>query len=250
MRTKRSFATSVIPSRTTSVCVSALLSQYSSIAWPGNGWAAAKSASSGDLTRKSPKPRRMPTGAADLTPRPLSMNGEGCTVQWDATGPAPPCLELGTGLVRNTDNSASTKNKCQQPRDQQAHGILTREETAMPTPGIVGHAQVTKTKRVIARGLRQSATTAETLAWAFLKDRRLLGLKFRRQQAIQGFIVDFYCPALRLAIELDGGVHESQIDYDQARDRVLTAAGIRVIRLRNEEVSHAALVSAVAPFQP
>jgi len=63
-------------------------------------------------------------------------------------------------------------------------------------------------------------------------------LKFRRQHSIGGFIVDFYCPEKRLAIELDGDVHEEkkQATYDKARQKTIEALGIKVLRFTNEDV--------------
>ena len=67
----------------------------------------------------------------------------------------------------------------------------------------------------------------------------MLGLKFRRQHVLHGFIVDFYCLSERIVIELDGDVHdrEQQRAYDRAREEWLEAAGYRVIRVRNRDVS-------------
>ena len=64
-----------------------------------------------------------------------------------------------------------------------------------------------------------------------------MGLKFRRQHAIEGFVVDFYCHKQRLAIEIDGGVHENKAhkDYDELRQREIEAEDIKVIRISNED---------------
>ena len=92
------------------------------------------------------------------------------------------------------------------------------------------------TRRV--RELRRRQTGAEKAAWFLLRDRSL-GLKFRRQVAIDGCVVDFFCFEKRLAIELDGGVHSqpSQIRRDVAKDAYLAKLGIRVLRLPNGLVS-------------
>jgi len=88
------------------------------------------------------------------------------------------------------------------------------------------------TQRV--RELRHTQTEAESAAWHLLRDRRL-GLKFRRQYPIENCVVDFYCCELRLAVELDGGVHSqpSQMKKDAAKDAFLRKLGIRVLRLPN-----------------
>ena len=90
-----------------------------------------------------------------------------------------------------------------------------------------------------ARELRLHPTPAERHAWTLLRNRRILGLKFRRQHVLHGFIVDFYCPGERIVIELEGDVHDTaaQRDYDHARAGFLHAAGYRVIRVRNRDVT-------------
>ena len=79
----------------------------------------------------------------------------------------------------------------------------------------------------LARQLREQATPAERHAWYLLRNRGVLGLKFRRQHVIHGFIVDFCCLRERIVLELEGNVHDShdQRVYDRARVGVLTAAG-------------------------
>jgi very-short-patch-repair endonuclease len=89
-----------------------------------------------------------------------------------------------------------------------------------------------------ARELRTRQTPAEELLWRAIRGRQINGLKFRRQHPIGPFVVDFCCPERRLAIELDGGVHDSQQDYDAERDRWLQAAGYRVLRFPNDAVMH------------
>ncbi len=85
------------------------------------------------------------------------------------------------------------------------------------------------------RDLRKQSTAAETQAWWLLRNRQVLGLKFRRQCPLGRFIVDFYCSEARLVIELDGGVHSqpSQIKKDGAKESYLRSMGLRVLRLPN-----------------
>jgi very-short-patch-repair endonuclease len=87
-----------------------------------------------------------------------------------------------------------------------------------------------------ARRLRRNMTPAERKLWEALKGKKLGGLKFRPQHPVGPFILDFYCPARKLVVELDGGVHEEQAGYDEARTDQLENYGYRVIRFRNEEV--------------
>lgn len=84
--------------------------------------------------------------------------------------------------------------------------------------------------------LRGQMTPAELVLWEALRDRRLLGLRFRRQSPVGQFVLDFYCPACRLVVELDGGVHDTQAAADAARTELLGAYGLRVIRFPNERV--------------
>jgi very-short-patch-repair endonuclease len=87
-----------------------------------------------------------------------------------------------------------------------------------------------------ARELRQPQTPAERRLWECLRDSRLAGYKFRRQHPIDRFIVDFYCAASRLIVEVDGESHVAQEEYDAARTEWLEAHGYRVIRFTNLEV--------------
>ena len=81
-------------------------------------------------------------------------------------------------------------------------------------------------------------TGAEATLWAQLRANRLDGLRFRRQQVIEGFIVDFYCDILRLIIEVDGPIHDVQFEADREREDALTGRNPRVLRFTNDEVMH------------
>jgi very-short-patch-repair endonuclease len=86
------------------------------------------------------------------------------------------------------------------------------------------------------RQLRARATPAEAALWLALRDRQLSGLKFRRQHALGPFVVDFCCVSCRLIIELDGAIHDRQVEQDRARTEYLEQLGYRVVRFRNEEM--------------
>ena len=90
----------------------------------------------------------------------------------------------------------------------------------------------------LIRELRRNATTAEQLMWSILRNRAVLGAKFRRQHPVAGFILDFYCHEAKLAIELDGSPHlaDEQVAYDQDRTKILEEHGIKVIRFWNSDV--------------
>ena len=91
-----------------------------------------------------------------------------------------------------------------------------------------------KVKR--ARMLRRQMTEEERILWERLRANRLEGFHFRRQQVIDGFIVDFYCHAAGLVIEVDGGVHQQQVKYDAERDGILASRGLKIIRIQNEDI--------------
>lgn len=79
-------------------------------------------------------------------------------------------------------------------------------------------------------------TPAETLLWDHLRNRRLSGLKFRRQHPLGPFVVDFYCAEHRLAVEIDGEIHREQVGRDTARTKQLQDHNYRVIRFSNDQV--------------
>jgi len=91
-----------------------------------------------------------------------------------------------------------------------------------------------------ARELRKSTTESEQLLWQHLKKRQLNGHKFRRQHPMAKFIADFYCHTAKLAIEVDGGIHElkDRKEYDILRTNELDQLGVTVIRFTNEEVEN------------
>jgi very-short-patch-repair endonuclease len=99
---------------------------------------------------------------------------------------------------------------------------------------IVRHQTVASEKLSLAKRLRHEMTPAERALWIALRRNGLDGFHFRRQQVIEGFIVDFYCDAAKLAIELDGSVHEEQWKYDESRDRAISLRGVRVLRISND----------------
>ena len=107
----------------------------------------------------------------------------------------------------------------------------------MPIKDIIPGQRVTKEKLQRARELRRDMTIAEKTLWGELRANKL-GIHFRRQQIIAGFIVDFYCHKVGLVIEVDGGVHQDsdQKELDMDRDKIMNEMGLKIIRFRNEEV--------------
>ena len=92
--------------------------------------------------------------------------------------------------------------------------------------------------KIRRKALRNDVTSAEATLWKHLQKRQLDGRKFRRQQSIGHYIVDFYCPMEDLVIELDGIYHycEERIEYDKRRTAFLQNFGLRIIRFENEKV--------------
>src|SRR5579863_1296780 len=91
--------------------------------------------------------------------------------------------------------------------------------------------------RKYQKKLRKNTTPAEQFIWSLLRSRRLGGYKFRRQQIIQNFIVDFVCYKKKLIIELDGGQHFENEKYDNYRTKCLEEQGFKVIRFWNIHIS-------------
>ena len=99
--------------------------------------------------------------------------------------------------------------------------------------------------------LRKKSTPPEVIVWERLRDRKFLGLKFRRQQIIMGFVVDFYCAELNLALEIDGKIHEQQKEYDATRQALIEKKGIQFIRITADEMDGSAftLLSKIRSFK-
>ena len=106
----------------------------------------------------------------------------------------------------------------------------------MPVSNIVRGQKIKSSTWQRAKEMRRAMTPAEERLWAALRRNQLDGLHFRRQQVISGFIVDFYCHAAGLVVEVDGPIHNEQAERDAERDRILTSRGLRVLRFKNEQV--------------
>jgi very-short-patch-repair endonuclease len=105
----------------------------------------------------------------------------------------------------------------------------------MPVKNIIPGQHVTKEKLQRSRELRREMTPAEKILWEELRGSKL-GVRFRRQQVIQGFIVDFYCHKAGLVVEVDGDIHDLQKEEDERREKVLSEMGLKIVRFRNDEV--------------
>jgi very-short-patch-repair endonuclease len=98
----------------------------------------------------------------------------------------------------------------------------------------------------LCRQLRRNQTPQEEQLWERLRNRKLDGLKFLRQHPFvyggtedrtEFFIADFYCAEKKLVVEVDGGIHELQKEYDRGRDDIMSELGLRVLRIQNEELN-------------
>jgi len=105
----------------------------------------------------------------------------------------------------------------------------------MPVKNIIPGQRVTKQKLERSRELRREMTPAEKLLWQQVRAKKL-GVRFRRQQIIAGFIIDFYCHKAALVVEVDGDIHDLQQEEDARREKVLSEMGLRIVRFRNDEV--------------
>ena len=92
----------------------------------------------------------------------------------------------------------------------------------------------------LAESLRKTETFPETILWNTLKNKQFLGLKFRRQHAINRFVVDFYCHKYKLVIEVDGSVHDNEDVKirDKERECELESYGLKIIRFSNKDITH------------
>ena len=94
----------------------------------------------------------------------------------------------------------------------------------------------TKLKTRIAREFRKKPTQSEKLMWDVLRNRSFMNLKFRHQHGMEGYVIDFYCSELHLAVEIDGGIHDEQIDDDAHRQQAIEQSGVIFFRIKSENV--------------
>ena len=93
-----------------------------------------------------------------------------------------------------------------------------------------------KIQKQNAKNMRNNPAQAEAVLWSYLRKNGLYGLKFRRQQPIGKYIVDFLCCSKKIIIELDGGQHSESQEYDKIRDEFLVQEGYKVIRIWNNQI--------------
>ncbi len=106
--------------------------------------------------------------------------------------------------------------------------------------GIVQCQKITDVKVALSRESRKNMTKAEKAFWHLVRNREICNLKFRRQQIIDGLIVDFFCSEARLIIEIDGPIHKKKekIEIDRQRSEIFKRRGLEELRFTNDEVLH------------
>lgn len=102
--------------------------------------------------------------------------------------------------------------------------------------GDAHHHRIRPSATERARKLRKDAPVPERILWGMLRDRRLGGLKFRRQCAMGPYVVDYDCAEARLVVELDGMSHLGRAAADAKRTAYLKALGLHVMRVTNDEL--------------
>jgi very-short-patch-repair endonuclease len=100
------------------------------------------------------------------------------------------------------------------------------------------HRTNQKDQKLLRQTLRNNATAPEAILWRVLKGKQIEGLKFKRQFGLGPYVLDFYCPEIKLCIELDGDVHKTheQAQYDETRSRFINENNIKVLRFENDVV--------------
>ncbi len=164
------------------------------------------------------------TTRRELPARPLTPN------------PAP----LGRGERENDDTSAqaaeSPAGRGVVPPSPPGRGAGGEGRRWLPTDRLVEKAHKPKYMTQLCRQLRADSTPAETRLWEYLRDRRVLGTKFRRQHPLGRYVADFYSEEEALVVEIEGGIHAKTREYDEIRRHELENCGLTVLCFTNDEV--------------
>ncbi|MBQ6009670.1 MAG: DUF559 domain-containing protein, partial [Kiritimatiellae bacterium] len=171
-------------------------------------------ACAGQPSPPAPLPEGEGCGAVTALPSSPLPEGEGPGVRADAPSPA----GRGQGVRADAPSPAG--------RGQGVRAVVGHYRGGYDFSGLL--------KR--ARELRAQQTPAEKLFWELVRDRRFMGLKFRRQHQYGDYVLDFYCDACKLVVELDGEIHEGTKRHDHKRDAYLTSCGLHVLRFKNSEL--------------
>jgi crossover junction endodeoxyribonuclease RuvC len=142
---------------------------------------------------------------------------------------SPPGRGQGEGALKLAPSSPAAPSPRPSPRGGEGVRRVERSDAAKRKP--------TETETLRAQRLRGDSTNVERLLWSKLRDRQLDEMKFRRQEPLLGFTVDFVCHERALIVELDGGQHGDALRYDERRTKLLEQAGFRVLRFWNNDVT-------------
>lgn len=93
-------------------------------------------------------------------------------------------------------------------------------------------------KMYLAKYFRKHPTKSEHLLWQKIRNKKFLNLKFKRQYIILGYIIDFYCPPYKLAIEIDGRIHENTMQNDKKRQKIIEEKELIFIRFKSKDVEN------------
>ena len=147
-----------------------------------------------------------------------------------------------------TNSQGGYSNELKDPTSKSKISVLPQGDDNMTLPGGQltgwGYTQAehkyNQNNKILAKELRNNSTEPERILWTYLKNSQLKNTKFRRQQPIGNYIVDFFAPQKKLIIELDGGQHNSNANIlsDKERDNYLVNAGYQVVRIWNNEIYH------------
>jgi very-short-patch-repair endonuclease len=148
----------------------------------------------------------------------------------DSPHPLAPSPKTGEGGQENPKSKSSLTPLSPLGRGAGGEGLDTKNTYWQISP--VLHRQMVK----ISQELRKKSTASENILWQALRNRKLEGRKFRRQQPIGAFVVDFFCGVERLVVEIDGGIHETQKQLDLERQQLIESLGIRFIRISSDLV--------------
>ncbi len=100
----------------------------------------------------------------------------------------------------------------------------------------MNHKYNNKKYKNLRKKLRKNLTPSERLLWSKIRNKQFLGYKFYRQYGVLNYIVDFYCPIIRLCIEIDGLSHDTKYNYDKVRQKTIENLDIKVLRFSEFEV--------------
>ena len=180
----------------------------------------------------TPSPTRGEGGHDNSTLAPLSRSGRGAGGEGlNSENPPHPLTPSPTRGEGGQDNSNSALIPLSRSGGQglRGHEKVQRWEV---TP------ELQRKMVEVARQFRKQPTPSEKILWQALKNCQLDNYKFRRQQPIGVFVVDFFCAAARVVVEVDGGIHESQQELDRQRQELLESLGLKFIRVASDRVEN------------